>query len=93
MPDARHLAGCYRFAELGALTETDNKRRSVFGLDGPVFVVPPGPDGSLSSRQDRRHLSGHYRFDDQNVNARHVVAVRYKEARYIVPRKDTRYEN
>lgn len=42
--------------------DSANKRRSVFGLDGPAFGLMPVPDGTLESRADVRHLVGLYRF-------------------------------
>lgn len=64
LPDMRHTAGHYRFADTFAETNTTNKRRSVFGLDGPLFVLGPVPDGALNTHADRRHVAGHYRFTD-----------------------------
>jgi len=43
---------------------TANKRRSVFGLDGPPFVVYPLPGTDLSSMASLRHLAGLYRFGE-----------------------------
>jgi len=87
--DCRHLAGCYRFADIAALTDTHNKRRSVFGLDGPCFVIDPVPDRTLANFADRRHVVGLYRFDDQN-NPGNRFGVRRYETRYPVKRTETR---
>lgn len=43
---------------------TANKQRSVFGLDGPAFVIFPAPDNASFDEADRRHLVGLYRFED-----------------------------
>lgn len=40
--------------------DTAQKRRSALGIGQPWMVVPPAPDGSVSTQADRQHLAFSY---------------------------------
>lgn len=65
---------------------TENKQRSVFGLDGPMFVIFPVPDSAPFDEADLRHLAGHYRFEDTRIRMAVVVS---DVAAYTVTVSDT----